>query len=146
LDNKFIGRAEPEVFKILKKVFPNTLIIPQFPLRKLIPYSWYNELDEEVQKHKFDFIVYTKDLLVIEVNYKHGEKAAKKWRQIFAPMIKKLKNPGAIPVTINDYECLTLFKHTKTNHTKLRKSDYTDVINALKLEGVSVNFTIPKCN
>ena len=118
LDNKFIGRAEPEVFKILQEIFPNTLIVPQFPLRKLIPYSWYNELDDEIKKHKFDFIVYTKKLLVIEVNFKHGEKAAKKWRQIFAPMIKELKNPGAIAVTINDYECLTLFKHTKTNNTK----------------------------
>lgn len=144
--SQFIGRAEPEVLEILKQIYPNTLIIPQYPIRKLIPFSWYNGLGEETKKHKFDFVVFTHTLLVIEVNYKHGEKAAKKWRQIFAPMIKELSNPCAIPVTIDDYECLTLFKHTRTNHTKLRKSDYTDVINALQTARVCVNFVIPECN
>ena len=146
MDSQFIGRAEPEVLKILEQIFPNILILSQWPIRKLIPNSWYNELNEETKKHKFDFVVCGSKWLVIEVNYKHGEKAAKKWRQIFAPMIKELSNPCAIPVTINDYECLSLFKHTKTNHTKLRKSDYQDIINALQTAGVRVNFVIPECN
>lgn len=146
MDNPYIGRAEPEVLQILEKIFPGVLIIPQYPIRKLIPWSWYNGLGEETKKHKFDFVVCTDSWLVIEVNYKHGEKAAKKWRQIFAPMIEELSNPCTIPVTIDDYECLTLFKHTKTNHKKLRKSDYEDVINALKTAGVCVNFVISECN
>jgi len=146
VNNPYIGRAEPEVLEILKQIYPNTLIISQYPIRQLIHWSLYNELGEEIQKHKFDFVVCTNSWLVIEVNYKHGEKAAKKWRQIFAPMINELKFPCAIPVTIDDYECLSLFKHTKTNHTKLRKSDYQDVINALSIAGVRVNFTIPDCN
>jgi len=141
--SQFIGRAESEVLKILEEIYPNVLIMQQFPLRKLIPHSWYDKLNEEIKKHKFDFVVMDETWLVVEVNYKHGEKAAKKWRQIFAPMIRELKNPCAIPVTINDYECLTLFHHTKTNHTKLQKSDYQDVIAALNMAGVNVNFTIP---
>jgi len=144
--SQFIGRAEPEVLKILEEIYPNVIILSQYPIRKLIPSSWYNELNEEVKKHKFDFVIFTEKWLVIEVNYKHGEKAARKWSNIFAPMIKELTNPCAIPVAINDYECLSLFKHTKTNHKKLRKSDYQDVINALKLAGISVNFAIPECN
>lgn len=143
--SQFIGRAEPQVLKILQEIFPDILIIPQYPIRKLIPYSWYNGLNDETKKHKFDFIVCAKDWLVVEVNYKHGEKAAKKWSNIFAPMIRELKNPSAIPVTIDDYNCRTLFKHTKESTKKLRESDYQDVIDALKLAGVSVNFTIPEC-
>lgn len=145
MSNQFIGRAEEEVFQILEEIYPNVIIISQFPIRKLIPYSLYNELNEEIKKHKFDFVVFTEKWLIIEVNYKHGEKAARKWSNIFTPMIKELKDPGAIPVAINDYECLTLFKHTKTNHTKLRKTDYQDVLTALSIAGVSVNFTIPEC-
>lgn len=146
MDNQFIGRAEPEVLKILEEIYPNVIILPQFPIRKLIPNSWYNGLNEETKKHNFDFVVFTEKWLVVEVNYKHGEKAARKWSNIFTPIIKELKEPSAIPVSINDYECLSLFKHTKTNHTKLRKTDYQDVLTALKLAGVSVNFIIPECN
>lgn len=146
LDNPYIGRAEPEVFQILSEIYPDTLIIPQHPIQKLIPYSWYNGLSQENKQHKFDFVVFTKTLLVVEVNFKHKEKAAIKWRRIFAPMIEELTNPKAIPVPIKDYESLTLFKHTKTNHKPLIKQDYQDVLMALKMAGVCVNFVIPKCN
>lgn len=145
--NPFIGRAEPETKTILEEIYPKYTILLQFPIKKLIPNSWYNILDDEIKKHSFDIVVCRpKSWLVIEVNYKHGEKAARKWRQIFAPMIKKMKNPYAVPVTIDDYECLTLFKHTKTNNKPLVKQDYQDVLTALKMAGVSVNFTIPECN
>ncbi len=140
--SQFIGRAEKEVKEILHKIYPGILIVPQFPLRKLIPHSLYNILNEEVQKHKFDFIVYTPINLVVEVNYHHGPKAAKKWRQIFTPMIKDLQ---AIPVTINDYECDSIFRHDVTSTKPLKKADYQDVINALKLAKISVKFTIPEC-
>lgn len=143
-----IGRAEPEVKLILTELLSPELIRTQVPLHTVISPGEYSLLDKEIKQHKFDMVVYRENQpkLIVEVNYKHGEKAAIKWRRIFSPMIKKLKNPCAIPVTIDDYECLTLFKHTKTNHTKLRKSDYQDVINALQLAGVSVNFIIPECN
>lgn len=139
----FIGRAEKQVKEILYNIYPGILIVPQFPLRKLIPQSLYLTLNEEVQKHKFDFIVYTKTKLVVEVNYKHGPKATKKWRQIFEPMIKDIE---AIPVTVDDYECDSIFRHEITSVKPLNKADYQDVINALKLAKISVNFTIPVCN
>ena len=144
--NEFIGRAEPEVFKILSDIYPNILIIPQYPIRRLIPRSWYNQLSAKNKKHKFDFIVFTESLLLVEINFCHKKKAAIKWRRIFAPMIEELENTDAVPVLIKDYECLTLFKHTKTNHKPIVGQDYQDVLMALKMAGVSVNFTIPKCN
>ena len=137
--NEFIGRAEPEVFKILSEIYPNVLIIPQFPIRKLIPRSWYEGLSSKNKKHKFDFIVYAESLLIVEINFCHKKKA-------FEPLIEKLENPKAIPVLIKDYECLTLFKHTKTNNKPIVKQDYQDVLMGLKMAGVSVKFTIPECN
>lgn len=144
--NEFIGTAKPEVFKILSEIYPNVLILSQYPIRKLIPRSWYNQLSTENKKHKFDFIVFTESLLLVEINFCHKVKVAIKWRRIFEPMIEKLENPKAVPVLIKDYECLTLFKHTKTNHKPLVRQDYQDVLMALKMAGVSVKFTIPECN
>lgn len=138
-----IGRAEKEVKEILHKIYPEILIVPQFPLRKLIPRSLYTILNEEVQKHKFDLIVYTPIKLVVEVNYKHGPKATKKWRQVFAPMIEGL---DSIPVTVDDYECDSIFRHDVNSTKPLNQADYQDVINALELAKISVNFMIPKCN
>jgi len=143
--NEFIDTAKPEVFKILSEIYPNVLILPQYPIRKLIPRSWYDRLSNENKKHKFDFIVFTESLLLVEINFCYKEKAAITWRRIFAPMIEELENPKAVPVLIKDYECLTLFKHTKTNHKPLVRQDYQDVLMALKMAGVSVKFTIPEC-
>jgi len=141
--SQFIGRAEKEVKKILQDIYPGILIVTQFPLRKLIPHSLYIMLNEEVQKHKFDLIVYTPNRLIVEVNYKHGPKAAQKWSQIFTPMIKALL---AIPVTVDDYECDSIFRHEVNSTKPLNKADYQDVINALKLAEIGVKFTIPECN
>ena len=146
MNNPYIGRAEKEVREILEQIYPNKLILPQFPIQKLIPTAWYNGLNEETKKHKFDFVVCDRSWLVIEVNYRHGEKAAKKWKNIFVPLIRDLKEPTCIPVTIDDYNCRTLFKHTKNSDRRIQKTDYQDVLDNLKLSGVSVNFTIPECN
>jgi len=141
--SQFVGRAEKEVKEILHEIYPGILIVTQFPLRKLISYSLYTTLNEEVQKHKFDLIVYTPNRLIVEVNYKHGPKAAQKWRQIFEPMIEDLE---AIPVTIDDYECDSIFRHEINSTKPINKADYQDVINALKLSKISVKFRIPECN
>ena len=87
--------------------------------------------------------MYTPINLIVEVNYNHGPKTIQKWRQKFTPMIKDLQ---AILVTVNDYECNSIFRHEITSTKPLKKADYQDVINALKLAKISVNFTIPVCN
>jgi len=130
----FIGRAEPPTHHFLLKLYPDDRILTQTPLSYLISHKEFQTFNEEVQKHKFDFVVIrnNKPTLVIEVNYKHGEKSAKKWRQIFEPLLKK---EGYIPVTIDDYDCISLFKGNKENH-KLSWNDLRDIINALEKAGV----------
>ena len=130
---QFIGRAEKQVKKILEEIYPFTLIIPQYPIRKLIPNSDYQRFDEEIQKHSFDMVVFNPVKLIVEVNYKHGEKAARKWRTIFVPMINNLH---LIPVTVDDYECDSIFRHDINSTKPLNKADYQDVINALNLAGI----------
>lgn len=138
----FIGRAEPEVELILSRLLDAKLIKTQVPLRSLINDSEYFTLNEEVQKHKFDMIIYrhSRDpIIVVEVNYKHKEKAAKKWRTIFEPMLKKY---GHETLTINDYECDHLFKPQDYSKHQLTWDDTIDVCNALKLSNIS--FPIPE--
>jgi len=72
-------------------------------------------------------------LLVVEVNYKHGEKAAEKWRNIFDPMLKR---HGHETLLVHDYECDYLFK--PQDYTKHISSwdDVIDVCNALKTQKI----------
>jgi len=131
----FIGRAEKEVELILKKLFYPSKIFSQIPLKQLISLDEYNFLNEEVQKHKFDLYVYD-FRLIVEVNYKHGEKAAKKWRTIFQPLLKK---HNIQTLTISDYECESLFEPQNYSNHKNSWNDYTDVINALITQKIPTN-------
>lgn len=134
----FIGRAEPQVCTILSRLLNATLIKPQVPLSELIPQEEFNILNEEVQKHKFDLVVYrkTKDpLLIVEVNYHHKEKAARKWRTIFKPLLEKY---GHQTLTIHDYDCEYLFKPQDYTKHILSWGDVMDVCNALKTQKISL--------
>ena len=107
LSEQFIGRGEKEVEKILKQLLPKARIIPQMSIAYVIDRSEYDKLDQEFKNHNCDFVmIIGSTRIVIEVNYKHGEKAAQKWSEIFAPLIKQA---GNIPVTIEDYNCEVLF-------------------------------------
>ena len=132
-DSQFIGRAEPEVQMILSKLFPKAIIKTQVPITQLILPEEAAVLDQEVLNHKCDMTVQTANqYLVVEVNYAHKEKAAKKWRKIFAPALKRT---GKIAVTIDDYDCIHLFKKGTHGH-KMTWEDYQDVINQLIKAGV----------
>ena len=121
-------------------ILPCSSILKQVDLFKLIPLKTYETLDPETQKHKFDLVVSReKDVLVIEVNYKHGQKAARKWENIFTPHLKASTALGLkkiIPVAINDWDCESLFKHEKNSTKPIRITDILDVCNALKTAGV----------
>ncbi len=133
----FIGRAEPQVEEILTILLNPELINLQVPLYNLIPLTEFQSLNEEVQKHKFDMVVYRKNQpkLIVEVNYKHKEKAAKKWSCIFEPMLKKY---GHETLLIKDYECDFLFKPEDYSKHKLSWDDVIDVCNALKTSKLSL--------
>lgn len=134
----FIGRAEKEVEEILTRVLLPDLIRTQVPLEQIINQSEWQTLNEEVQKHKFDLLVLRKDKpdIIVEINYKHKEKAAKKWREIFDPMLKKY---GYDTLLIHDYECNYLFKPQDYNKHILSWNDMIDIINALKSQKIEFN-------
>jgi len=71
--------------------------------------------------------------IIVEVNFKHGEKAARKWLRIFVPLIKKY---GRIPVTIDDHDCRHLFQLDNHRQHRLKWDDFRDIIDSLEKAGV----------
>lgn len=135
--SSFIGRGEKEVKEILQVLFPKAVVAEQVPIIKLIKSEEYNILDQEVKNHKFDLVAYVGfNTLVIEVNYKHKEKAAQKWRTIFT---KVLVDSGKIPVTIDDYNCEYLFSDSKKLIKNNPWGNYIDVIRELQRQGIKPN-------
>jgi len=133
-NNDFIGRGEMEVKQILQLLFPKAAIGMQVPLERLISTNEFLALNDEVQKHKFDLVVYNgPNIMVIEVNYKHKEKAAQKWSNIFVNLIV---NANKIPITIDDYNCEHLFTDSETAKKKKPWGSYIDVIRELERQGI----------
>jgi len=133
-NEQFIGRGEKLVKRILENPWNIEEVKSQVNITKLIPASALEYYDQEILNHNFDFVAIRKNLkhLVIEVNYKHREKAAKKWKTIFVPL---LEESGYVPVTIDDYDCDSLF----SDHTMLNYRDIKDVANQFKKAGVTLN-------
>lgn len=140
LESNYIGRAEPQVKTILESILQPEKIFPQQPLKKLISAEDFERFDEIIQKHKFDFMILRKnDILVVEVNYKHHNVAAKRWLDIFVPYLEASRVFGdkrIIPVAINDWDCNSLFKHKRDSTNQIRITDVIDVCNALYTSGV----------
>lgn len=138
----FIGRGEEDVKRILQGLFPKANVIPQVSISTLISPSDYNRLDQEIKNHKFDLVVYVGfNTLVVEVNYKHKEKAAKKWRQIFTNL---LVDNGKLPVTIDDYNCEYLFSDSKKLLKKNPWGPTIDVIRELIRQGINPDGSLSK--
>lgn len=145
--SNFIGRGEKLVERIISRLFIKSEIQRQVPIKQLVHDEDFIEYDEEFAKHKCDLVIIVLDskgktkTLVIEVNYKHKEKAAKKWRQTFAPDIKRNEN---FPITINDYDCRSslpkvkgiFYLDSKKNHGPITWNDVRDVIDHLDKAGV----------
>jgi hypothetical protein len=121
--SQYIGKGEDEVADMLAIIFGAVNVFTQWPIEKLIHKNDFDWLDPVYKKHKFDFYVKRpgRNDFVVEVNYKHGERAAEKYSDIFEPELKKVNIDF---VNINDWDCKTLFK--------LRRSfqDWVDFFNA----------------
>ena len=139
IDSPFIGRGEKLVERIISILFEHSEVLRQVSISKLVNYEDFREYGKEFSKHKCDLVVEIVDstgtvkILVIEVNYRHGEKAAKKWRQTFAPDIKRA---GNIPITIDAYDCRSLFKCNDKKDQKITWDNVRDVIDQLEKAGV----------
>jgi len=139
-DSKFIGRGENEGKRIFQALFPQSQIYAQVPISLLIADKEYQLLDQEIKNHKFDLVVYNgPNVLVIEVNYKHKEKAAKKWSNIFTNL---LIDAYKIPITIDDYNCEYLFSDSVNLKKRKPWGSFIDVIRELERQGITPNGSI----
>ena len=135
-DNPYVGRAEELTASIVKRIFPGSIVYPQYHIKHIISTDERNFLGEELKKHKFDFLIKTGvQTLAVEVNYKHGNRAAIKW-EIYKKFLAKYK---ILPVTFDDWDCrssepktLGLFQLTGKKEHKDSWNDWRDVIDQLE--------------
>lgn len=133
MSSDFIGRGEPRTVEILKILYPNHSIMQQVHIRTLIPYDEYARLGTDYSQHKHDIVLRSPDMqnIVIEVNYKHGEIARKKWN-IYKIL---LESAGHKTVTIDDDECRSIFQEQDGIHHNSWQ-DFVDVIKAFDYAGI----------
>jgi len=142
--SQYIGRGEVLAKKILLRLIDCTGIQGQVPIKDLLWGSQLVILDPEILKHKFDWVLRRnggKDI-VIEVNYKHKEKASRKWRQIFAPL---LQQNGFDLLVINDWDCRPrglFWLNTAGKHLVITWDDFRDVMDALETCGINPSIRI----
>ena len=140
----FIGRGEVIASKILFRLVDCVGLQGQVNIQNIILPEDYAILDQEVKNHNFDFIMRrtSKPDVVIEINYKHKEKAAKKWSKIFIPLIEKA---GYDYMTIDDYDCRKrglFWLNSKGKHLAITWDDYRDVIDSLETAGINPSLVI----
>ena len=138
-NSNFIGRGEVLAKKILYRLVPCIGVQQQVNIQQIILPEDYEFLDQEVKNHNFDLVIRRTGApdIVVEINYKHREKAARKWRTLFVPMIE---NAGLIHVAINDWDCRKrglFWLNSKKQHLAVTWEDYMDVMDALQTAGVN---------
>ncbi len=138
-DQKYIGRGEKLTKKILLRLINCIGIQEQVNIKQVVMPEDFEVLDPEVQNHNFDLVLRRnggKDI-VIEVNYKHKEKAASKARQIFEPLCI---SAGYEYVTIDDYDCRKrgiFWLNSERKHLVVTWEDFRDLIDSLEKSGVN---------
>lgn len=139
MSNNFIGRGEILTKKVLLRLINCIGIQGQVNIKHIILPEYYEVLDPEIQNHNFDLVLrrtHGKDI-VIEVNYRHKEKAARKSRQIFEPMVK---SAGYEYLTIDDYDCRKrgiFWLSTDKKHLAVTWEDFRDIIDSLEKAGIN---------
>lgn len=136
--SQYVGRGELLSKKILLKLLPCIGIQGQVNIKDVVLPEDYIILDQEIKNHNFDWVVRRTNTpdIVVEVNYGHKEKAARKWRLIFVPMIKRA---GLLYMTIDDYDCRAkgLFYLDSKKEHKLSWDDHRDIIDSLEKAEIS---------
>lgn len=140
-ESQYIGRGEELAKKILVKLLKPVNVRAQVPLESISLPKEFAILDPEIKKHKFDFVLFCLDRknIVVEINYRHKEKAARKWQNVFIPL---LVNSGFDYLTINDFECGKrglFWLNKEKEHGVVTWEDFRDVINALDIAGIYPN-------
>lgn len=136
-ESKYIGRGEVRVRDMLLKLF-DCEIAQQVNIKKIIYPEDYDFLDQEVKNHNFDLVMIPTHgkPVVIEINFKHGEKIAEKLRRVIVPLVKKR---GYLYMEINDWDCVQrgLFWLNSNKEHPPTWNDVKDVINALEISEIN---------
>ena len=134
---QFIGRAEKLVKQLLLNPFDIKDIYSQVPIEAIISDDDFNFFNDEIKKHKFDFVIYKNngEIIAVEVNYKHGGKADFKSNNIFEPVLKKNK---VSLLTIDDHSCRTLFKQNGKGIHNTSTDDVRDLLDAFDLSNITL--------
>jgi len=143
-DSKYIGRGEILTKKILLKLVDCIGIQGQVNIQHIILPEDFEFLDQEIKNHNFDFVIRRSEKkdIVVEVNYKHKEKAAFKWRKIFIPLIE---DAGYLHLEINDWDCRQrglFWLNSKRQHLAVTWDDFRDVQDALATSGINPDIEI----
>lgn len=132
MTSDFIGRGEARAFGIIEKMFSKYSVLTQVPIKSILSKESYDTLGEEHKKHKHDIVIErATSHIIVEVNYQHGAIAEQKWK-----VYKRLlESEGHLTVTIDDYNCKSLFQLDNGVHTNTDQ-DVKDVLNAFEMAGV----------
>ena len=135
-NSQFIGRGEVIAKKILLKSIDCIGIEGQVNIRKIILPEDYEFIDQEIKNHNFDWVIRrtNKPDIVVEINYKHKEKAAHKWNNIFT---KILIDNHKIPIIVADYNCEYLFSDSVRLRKKNPWGSFIDIIRELQRQGIT---------
>jgi len=144
LSSPFIGRGEWLARKILLKLVECVGIQGQVNIRNIILPEDYELLDQEIRNHNFDLVIRRSEKpdIVVEVNYMHKEKASRKTRQIFEPLVF---SAGLEYVNINHWDCRQrglFWINSKKQHLAITWDDFRDVQDALETAGINPDIFI----
>lgn len=137
--SQYIGRGEVLAKKILLKLINCVGIQQQVNIKNIVNAEDYAFLSQEIRNHNFDLVIIRSNApdIVVEINYKHKEKAAFKWRKIFIPMIVLA---DCYYVAINDWDCRPrglFWVNNFKKHLIITWDDFLDVIDALETAGIN---------
>lgn len=140
--HKFVGRGEELTDEIIQRLYRQVSTYSQYPIRKILTNEEREQMDDTYSKHNFDFVfLITRnkegfekhEKLCVEVNYKHGDIPSRKWHNIFKPYLEAHGYKG---VTIDHWDCRSLFELDSRKEHELCWDDFRDVIDALEKAGV----------
>jgi len=131
-DGNFIGVGETTAIDILRDLYKDAEITPQYPLVNLINDDYKDSLGDSYLKHKVDIVVFrpTEKTIVVRVQDKHHEGVLTSARDTV--MKKILEWNDCIVVDLNWYDCEALWKEEKTSDS------INEVVDSLKSSGLRV--------
>tara|TARA_Y100001951_G_C11131751_1_gene178611 strand:+ start:34 stop:444 length:411 start_codon:yes stop_codon:yes gene_type:complete len=131
-DGNFIGVGETTAIDILRDLYKDAKIIPQYPFIKLINDDYKDSLADSYHKHKLDIVVFRPGEvpIVVRVQDKHHEGVLTSARDTV--MKKILEWNKCIVVDLNWYDCHFLWEEEKNDDS------ISEVILALENSGLNL--------